>query len=1453
MTISGLKLTAIPRGYEAQRWRVSLCVDVDLPSNPDDTLANTDWVDWPGLLNSLLANGDQLSSQFTVELTTQQGSAITVSDVRVHPPKSLPFGPATEKYWSTGWQLLFPSNIPVSPSSPAVTVETNEPQTPEASSGRLDRTFLSYDPIHVVYEAVQAALRLGQSTSQRRTADRQPNSRNPFSTPGPRRQEIEKEFSDFRFFPYENDSALEKYNAKLIHDKIFDPQALQEGRDPLVAALARIQSSRLNAQQSDLSISPDTSRPFLTAHTYLALAKYYGRSDAANVLVEPEQIATRSVSAGSIALVQALLYHTAAPRLANTGSRVRSFMERLLVLRHQPSLRKLLGLVLDLSFKADLPSGGSTGFIRVDWPTVRSVAPLRTAFEQWSEESQTFFMPGSLPLNSPDDLDRFPRGLLNLRRPLPADAPTPEASSGNRYALSVVEVSGTFHKAQQNAQKAGTSIQAHASDDEAAGLAPLRSTGLALFDRNMTTNAKARQLRDQCLDAAVNNKPCPTGSDCTCSKDLYAEDLILGIRPDIALAAAGANATSWNPLASRDTQLDFLSISGNQIKVVGTWNIPQDDGTGEAFVSSTLFNEGRDTKVPPEIFRYYNFGLGADLPLKHKPKENLSGADREMPLRTTTTARRKSFVWLRHRQNYWVRVRAAFLDGSGLTEHDLAKKDDSRIGAPTDPFGTPVQYLRTRQIGAPTVLLEEPSEIDKRHGESLTTVVKRTGGPSFNGEALSRVLVPPPMSPFEAYEHGLRMVRKRKTITCLKFDGDDKTWPAYQSNNPAPNGSDKTPGQRFPYWSGALSEYQPGDMTRTFLPDALTGNIEITISSGQYENQQVPQSVIQLEHFQKGTAWPFFRPVKLEMHRAPRHQQPVFKAVPHPKRNKVDIYARLGAKINIAAQYVADPQHFSFGQPLISALVSDSTQLDYVKRHWLLSQSMQLTLVHAVPEPVERPRFTKLALSTPVATESAVALDFEAEIHWASTGKIEIWAKWEDPVDNPGQNARPACENHEILVKSFDIPEQPGADQKSGDTLTLTRFTQRLVHAIGDFKHHRVTYGIRGVSRYTSFFPPKKASPFNWKVEDTRELSIPNRARLDPLAPLHVIPLVRREIASDHKKHTVTHYRRARYLRIYFSRAFYPSGQGELVGLLFARRQTANRDTQNSDLYGTILGDVVSVWGQAPTWKTTGGILSPLSPSDFAEIQQFKELVITVSPDADKPEDRIDLPVAVAGFTPWYDTNRELWCCDIPLPRRAVYRPLVRLALVRYQPDSCDKLHVSSHVGTPFSSAMPDRLVTVQRLKHGRHQVTMYGVAPLDSYLQVAYPDRPERTILELRVQERSLLDGSEFSWTSIPFVADEGSAKKLWEILGKPLVQQTDVATQSLIDDALDVPGLSMWQTTITIPDRKFGHSYQLSIREREDRLVESAAAASAEPVKWEKLDTDTAGRYIYLDEIPL
>lgn len=70
-------------------------------------------------------------------------------------------------------------------------------------------------------------------------------------------------------------------------------------------------------------------------------------------------------------------------------------------------------------------------------------------------------------------------------------------------------------------------------------------------------------------------------------------------------------------------------------------------------------------------------------------------------------------------------------------------------------------------------------------------------------------------------------------------------------------------------------------------------------------------------------------------------------------------------------------------------------------------------------------------------------------------------------------------------------------------------------------------------------------------------------------------------------------------------------------------------------------------------------------------------------------------PVAVAGHTVAYDTNRKLWYCDIEMDHGQAYFPFVRLALARYQSESIPDAHLSRVVLADFAQLMPGRSASI--------------------------------------------------------------------------------------------------------------------------------------------------------------
>ncbi len=72
-----------------------------------------------------------------------------------------------------------------------------------------------------------------------------------------------------------------------------------------------------------------------------------------------------------------------------------------------------------------------------------------------------------------------------------------------------------------------------------------------------------------------------------------------------------------------------------------------------------------------------------------------------------------------------------------------------------------------------------------------------------------------------------------------------------------------------------------------------------------------------------------------------------------------------------------------------------------------------------------------------------------------------------------------------------------------------------------------------------------------------------------------------------------------------------------------------------------------------------------------------------------------DAAVNVAAHAVRYDTDRDLFACDIQVRPGNAYSPFIRLALARYQPSSLPDAHLSRVVLADFVQLAPDRSATV--------------------------------------------------------------------------------------------------------------------------------------------------------------
>ena len=117
----------------------------------------------------------------------------------------------------------------------------------------------------------------------------------------------------------------------------------------------------------------------------------------------------------------------------------------------------------------------------------------------------------------------------------------------------------------------------------------------------------------------------------------------------------------------------------------------------------------------------------------------------------------------------------------------------------------------------------------------------------------------------------------------------------------------------------------------------------------------------------------------------------------------------------------------------------------------------------------------------------------------------------------------------------------------------------------------------------------------------------------------------------------------------------------------------------------------------------------------------------------------------MAGFEPAYDSDRNLWFCDVALKADRHYFPFLRLALARYQPISVKDAYLSRVVPSDFIQILPHRRV--------RYDLTQLG-ATNEIAVRVSGPayfnrqrEQLASPLVVARIERRLYDTGDELGW----------------------------------------------------------------------------------------------------------
>jgi hypothetical protein len=392
---------------------------------------------------------------------------------------------------------------------------------------------------------------------------------------------------------------------------------------------------------------------------------------------------------------------------------------------------------------------------------------------------------------------------------------------------------------------------------------------------------------------------------------------------------------------------------------------------------------------------------------------------------------------------------------------------------------------------------------------------------------------------------------------------------------------------------------------------------------------------------------------------------------------------------------------------------------------WIFTPFDEVTLVHAVPRPLEAPRSTALVATRAKGSPDS-ALAGAIDVHGPSTEQLTAAASWTEFTDDLSLPGPEESERNGIgFITQIRTEEDLAVlfgDIAADFQIQLPNFGpvwfHRAVHQWGDTKHRMVTYQFRASTRFREYFHPDTLATENVGnggnggepgallpddgqsvVGPARTLSVPSSAK--PAAPVihSVLPLFRWETGTEPEQPVGVRRSRRAGVRIYLERPWYSSGEGELLGVLLAPG-------------GVDVGieNIVSQWGQDPVWRTTPQVRAmAFELDDLMHVTGLDD-----RPEAARPVTQpVTLPyegvpgrpnVTILGYRPEFNYERGLWYVDVAIDPGDRIWPFVRLAVARYQPESLPGCELSPPVKCDFQQLLPERTASVSRtdIRHVR-------------------------------------------------------------------------------------------------------------------------------------------------------
>ncbi len=953
------------------------------------------------------------------------------------------------------------------------------------------------------------------------------------------------------------------------------------------------------------------------------------------------------------------------------------FHETLSLVEDSDFLLRRLGLVLELS--CALPPGFATAFagdqacisVQADWPgATRIVPPIR----QVRPLTRYRFSPGAGVFCAAACSGLLSDGMLDLSQP--------------GFEAMQVDVDGAAIKLVDYVRHL-VSLQGARADAERTELPALRTAGLALVHTGRADTFAARAARSAELNAQLSDQPV-----------LFAEDLVRGFRVDVLADQPGG---CWRSLCQREENYrtrvpavpgapaglppvftDYARLNRESTLASAPTQKPQDP---DFYLHETLVHwegwslgvrrPGSKVADPSQDAGHSYLDAGAPAPNTDVPLNIALDLPRDSAGQVLATLPR-----LRFGRAY--RLRARVVDISG---HSLALLPaDQRLHAAT-PSAT--RYLRYEPIASPVLArIAQPVP-----GESLERLVIRTGEDAAScTERSLRVVCPPRIAQRMAEQHGMFdqaapsgnwydiLSQRHGNAAQLRGTGD-----------PAADGND-------------ILDAVPTDVP--YLPDPLAGGTLLRLLG---PDGVVEQSI----SFAHGLAWPHAAPYSIQLVKG--NDAPAWDS----SRRTVTIAVPQGRmrvlQLSSVPRGLGDLDLLGIWGWVCSEASTERLEklreLAVSGKHWMLTPARTVTLVHAVKKPCSAPRIESLFVNRAVG-ESFARLSGNIAIDGASTGKVELRACWIDRVDDVTQLG---------TGNDYAAPNTSHAfDLVHGDMQVDHAWFWQQQHALPDTRYHRVRYTATAVSRYQEYFDSDpSAGAFARAGETALEVDVLSSTRPDAPQIEYIVPTFGWErsgpqgdvpVPAGDEAHRTLHFvRKGGGLRVYLQRPWFSSGDGELLAVVLYAGPKGTEVLSGKATLKVPAGSkhVVTQWGYDPIWAAQ-------PPDALPTLAHFPEAVQRSCGYA-LQELGSDALVDVAAHAVHFDTERQLWYCDLMVDPGAAYFPFIRFALARLQPHAVPGAELSKVVLADFIQCAPDRLVTLTPMPDQPYhlRLTVAGPAPV--------------------------------------------------------------------------------------------------------------------------------------------